>query len=372
MTNPHSPRQPLAAIPADLVSIADYERLAPEFMAKQTFAYISGGAGNEITLQRNRDFLNGLEIHQRVLMDFHGASTAIPLLGHLLKHPILLAPVAHQKLVHPQGELATASAADATDTLLVTSTLSHTPLESIAQQTAGPKWFQLYFQPTRDITLSLVKRAEAAGYSALVVTVDVPVNGLRYRAQRAGFTLPAGLTEANLESYHFPPPRTLEAHQSVVFEGIMADAPTWQDIEWLLDNTSLPVLIKGITHPDDAIKARAMGVAGIIVSNHGGRSLDGLPAAAKTLPAIRQETGRDYPLLLDSGIRSGMDAFKALALGANAVLVGRPQIYALAVAGPLGVAHMLHTLKTELEVAMALSGCPTLNDITPDSLHPWN
>lgn len=361
-------RAPLEAIPASIGCAADYEVLATEFLSPATLAYIHGGSGEEVTLRSNRSAFDEVALQSRVLQPFKGASTATSILDQTLAHPFLLAPVAHQQLVHELGECATIAGAEAMDTLFVASTLSHRRMEDIAATASTPKWFQLYFQPDRQTTLDLVKRAEKAGYQALVITVDVPVNGLRYRAQKAGFAMPQSLHEANLASYPPQQPRALSPGQSVVFDGFMADAPDWDDIAWLQDNTHLPVLLKGVMHPSDAAFARERGIAGVVISNHGGRSLDGLPATIRQLPAIRAEVGGDYPLLMDSGIRSGGDIFKALALGADAVLIGRLQLYALAVAGPLGVAHMLRCLRTELEVTMALAGCPTISSIGPESV----
>mgnify|MGYP003630357874 CR=1 FL=1 len=360
-------RQPLTQIPVELAAVSDYERLAPQFMAPDIHAYIAGGCGSEITLRKNTEHFENINLAPHVLQDFSSASTQSSLLGRKLNHPILLGPVAHQCLVHPEGELATVAGAEVVHAMFIASTLSHVTLEAVAESSGNDKWFQLYFQATREVTLSLVKRAEAAGYQALVITVDVPVTGMRYRAQRAGFTMPSALVDANLVGYTVPPPRVLERDQSVVFDGLMSDAPTWNDIEWLLESTSLPVILKGIIRPDDALRAQAMGVAAVVVSNHGGRSLDGLPATIDALPRIRQQLGADYPVLFDSGIRSGGDVFKAIALGANAVLIGRPQVYALAVAGALGVAHMLRILHTELEVTMALAGCPSLDTINSET-----
>ncbi|KJS07352.1 MAG: hypothetical protein VR73_08975 [Gammaproteobacteria bacterium BRH_c0] len=361
-------RQALDKIPPELLSPADYSGLSREFIDHSVYEYIAGGAGNELTASRNRQAFDRLVLCNRVLMDFSQASTGLTLLGQSFQHPILLAPVAHQKLVHPQGEKATVAAASAVDAGFVASTLSSFSLEDIAATGDGSLWFQLYYQRSREQTLALVRRAENAGYSALVVTVDVPVNALRHRAQRAGFRMPADLCEANLVNGTSLPPRILAPGQSVVFDGLMADAPSWGDIRWLQQNTDLPLLIKGIINPRDALAAANMGVAGVIVSNHGGRSLDGLPASITALPAVRKAVGPNFPLLLDSGIRSGSDVFKALACGANAVLVGQLQVHALAVAGALGVAHMLRLMKEELEVTMALAGCPTLGDINADCL----
>lgn len=366
---PHSPC--LTAIPPEVITLADYERLAPRFIPAELFASIAGGAAGEHTLAANRRAFDRLQLLPRVLRDFSAASTRVQLLGATHEHPILLAPVAYQALVHPEGELASAAGAEAADAGLVSSTLSSFSLEQIAGASRGSKWFQLYLQHRREHSLGLVQRAEQAGYTALVVTVDVPVTGLRYRAQRAGYQQPALQLAANLVDLPPPPQRELAAGDNIVLNGAMADAPTWDDLHWLLGNTRLPILVKGILHPEDAATVAEMGLAGIVVSNHGGRSLDHLPATIDALPMLRNAVGKALPILLDSGIRSGADVFKALALGADAVLVGRPQVYALAVAGALGVAHMLTLLRNELALTMALAGCPTIADISHRAIfHP--
>ena len=362
-------RSPLDHIPTEIVAVHDYERLAKNFIPHAVYEYIAGGSGDELTLKSNRTSFDSLKLYSRVLQDVSQGATELSLLGKDFRHPILLAPVAHQKLVHSEGELASAAAAEAMNAGFVASTLSSVSLEDIAQRAGSNKWFQLYFQESREFTLSLVKRAEESGYTALVITVDTPINGLRNRAQRAGFSLPDGVQEVNLLNSPPVTQRTLAANQSVVFQGIMADAIRWDDIAWLKQQTTLPIVVKGILHPNDAEQVVAIGLDGIIVSNHGGRALDGVPASIDALPEIRRVVGEHFPLLLDSGIRRGTDVFKAIALGANAVLVGRPQVYALAVAGALGVAHMLRLLCEELEVTMALAGCPTLADISPRVLY---
>lgn len=359
----------LTQLPSDLLSLADYERLARDFMPHPTFEYIDGGGGDELTRQANQTAFDSYQILPRSLQDFSRASTHCQLWDQHLAHPILLAPVAYQRLVHPQGELATAAAADAMDSGFICSTLSSFSLEDIARETRR-KWFQLYLQPTRAASLELIRRAEAAGYQALVVTIDVPLNGLRQRPQRAGFSLPDDVQAVNLLTMPAPAQRQLNPGQSLILDGVMADAPRWQDIEWLRSQTRLPLLIKGILHPEDARQARDLGADAVIVSNHGGRSLDGVPASVHMLASIRAAVGRDFTLLLDSGIRRGTDIFKALALGANAVMIGRPQIYGLAVAGALGVAHTLKLLREELEMTMALAGTPTLAAISARNLLP--
>lgn len=352
-------------LPPGLFSARDHERLAPQHIAPETLAYIDGGSGQEHTLRANQRAFERVEITPCLLQDVRQGHTRLTLLGHALAHPILLAPVAHQKLVHPLGEVETARAASATDTCLVASTLSSCTLEDIAQH-ATQRWFQLYWQRDRDTTLTLVQRAERAGYSALVLTLDASVQTPSLRALHAGFRFPDHAHAANLRGLPGPALRPLREHDSAVFQGAMAAAPRWDDLAWLRTQTSLPLVVKGVLRVDDALRLRDEGVDGIVASNHGGRALDGAPASLSQLPALRQALGPDFPLLLDSGIRSGHDAFKALALGAHAVLIGRLQVHALAVGGALGVAHLLRTLREELELCMAQAGCATLADITPD------
>jgi isopentenyl diphosphate isomerase/L-lactate dehydrogenase-like FMN-dependent dehydrogenase len=283
-------------------------------------------------------------------------------------HPIFLAPVAYQKLAHPLGELETARAAEAMQACMVSSTLSTYSLEDIASATSEKKWFQLYFQPTRAATLDLIRRAEAAGYSAIVVTVDTSIRSPSLGALRAQFKMPEDCIAVNLQNYELPQVKEITQEQSRVFNGAMQEAPTWVDLEWLINHTQLPVIVKGVLHPLDALKIKNSGCAGMIVSNHGGRSLDGAPASLDCLVRLREVVGDDFPLLFDSGIRSGLDIFKAIALGADAVLIGRLQVYALSVAGALGVAHLLKLLREELELCMALAGCATLSDIRNTTL----
>lgn len=369
MTTMPAIRQPLTQIPREVCCAQDYEWLAPHFIGEPALAYVAGGCGPELTLAANRLAFEQTAILPRLLADVSGGRTRLELFGRRLPHPVLLAPVAYQTLLHPGGEVETARGAAATDSALVVSTLAGRTLEDIAAQAGDERWFQLYFQPRRADTADLVHRAEAAGYKVLMVTLDTAIKTPSLRAQRAGFVMPPPVVAASLADYPVPPQRVLERGQSLVFQGAMAEAPTWDDLAWLLGQTRLPVVVKGVLRPADAQRLQAMGVAGLVVSNHGGRALDGVPASLRVLPAIRAAVGVGYPLLLDSGIRSGCDVFKALALGADAVMVGRLQVYALAVAGALGVAHLLKLLRGELEVCMAQAGCATLADIGPDMIH---
>jgi isopentenyl diphosphate isomerase/L-lactate dehydrogenase-like FMN-dependent dehydrogenase len=367
--NVSSSSPPLTAIPREIHCAQDYELLAQRFMAHASHEYVAGGSGRDLTVAANLDAFAQWAIYPHILRSMANGHTRVMVGKEEFAHPIFLAPLAFQKLAHPLGELETARAAQAMHSCLVSSTLGSTRLEDIAQVAGPQRWFQLYFQPRREATLDLVHRAEAAGYRAIVVTLDATVQVASLRALRAGFCMPADCIAANLID-HAPAARIeLAPEQSRIFQGLLCSAPTWQDIGWLLTQTTLPIWIKGVLHPDDARDLQARGVAGLVVSNHGGRGLDGAPGSLQMLPAIRDAVGA-LPLLFDGGIRSGSDIFKALALGADAVMIGRLQMYALSVAGALGVAHMIKLLREELEVCMALAGCATVADIGRDALLP--
>jgi 4-hydroxymandelate oxidase len=365
--------------PSGFVSLADHEAHAGQVLDDNANAYLNGGAADEITLRENQQAWQHLRLAPRVLRPLEGGHTRVPLLGRTLAHPILIAPMAYQRLAHPHGELATALAAAALGAGLVLSTQASTTLEEVAQLVLkdpdrGPLWFQLYLQHDRGFTRELVQRAEAAGYEALVLTVDAPVSGVRDRERRAGFVLPPGIAAVNLNGLRPPPVHALLPGQSALFDHLLTHAPTWDDVDWLRSITHLPLLLKGITHPVDARLALEHGAAGVIVSNHGGRTLDTMPSTAELLPAVVQAVDGALPVLVDGGIRRGTDVLKAMALGASAVLVGRPVIHGLANAGAQGVAQVLRLLRDELEIAMALCGCRTLEQaaemLTPPGLAP--
>ena len=354
----------------DIVNLADHEAHARQHLDDNAWAYFSGGAADEITLRANRTAWSDLSLWPRVLRPLAGGHTRVNLLGRTLEHPILLAPIAFQRLAHPDGELAMAYAAAALGAGLVLSTQASVSLEAVAQAVRpdpgrGPLWFQLYLQHDRGFTQALVQRAESAGYEALVLTVDAPSSGVRDRERRAGFRLPPGVGAVNLAGLQAPSTFRPRPGQSALFDDLLHHAPTWDDIAWLQSITRLPVLLKGVLHPADARLAVSVGAAGLIVSNHGGRTLDTAPATASALPRAVQAVGGAVPVLVDGGIRRGTDILKAMALGASAVLVGRPAVWGLANAGAAGVAHVLRLLRDELEIAMALTGCATLADASP-------
>jgi 4-hydroxymandelate oxidase len=353
------------AIPSHLCSLADYEKEAALCLDDKAWAYISGAAMDGLTTQRNRDQLDQLLVRQRILTQGLGSgSSEQRLFGQKLSMPLLVAPLAYQKLAHPHGEVATAQAAAAQGVGFCLSTLASSSIEEVQQvPSTAPRWFQLYCQKDPTLNMELIKRTEHAGFSAIVITVDAPINGVRNTEQRVKFALPEGVRAVNLPSL----PKA-EAGDSV-FSQWMGQAPTWETIAQVKSATSLPIVLKGVMDPEDARLAVEHGVDALVVSNHGGRVLDSQPSSIEVLPRIKEVLPSDMPVLLDSGIRRGSDLFKAIALGADAVLLGRPIFYALAVAGPLGVAHILRILRDELEATMALCGCASIKDISERCLY---
>ncbi|TFZ08630.1 alpha-hydroxy acid oxidase [Ramlibacter humi] len=334
-------------LPTDLASLADHERHARAALDPAAWSYLCGAAGDGLTERNNRAAWESIALRPRVLAPLAGLNTRTTLLGRSMAWPLLVAPVAFQQLAHRDGELGIAMAAAAQEAGMVLSTQAGVAMEAVAEAVRedagrGPLWFQLYWQADRGIVEGLVRRAEACGFEALVLTVDSPV--------RAGFRLPAGLATPNL------PPSSGDAD----FDTLCATAPTWAELEWLCGRTRLPVVVKGVLHHADAREAVARGAAAVIVSNHGGRTLDGAVATATVLPGVVEAVGGRAPVLVDGGLRRGADILKALALGAQAVLVGRPAVWGLAHSGAIGVAHALRLLRDELQMAMALCGCADL------------
>jgi 4-hydroxymandelate oxidase len=353
------------------VNVLELEAIARERIPKEAWDYYASGAEDEVTLRQNRAAFERLTLAYRVMVDVSHRDTATSVLGHPVAMPVLTAPTAFHRLACPDGELATARAAGAAGTIMILSTLSNTPVEEVVAAASGPVWFQLYLYKDRKASEGLVRRAEAAGCRALVLTVDAPLLGRRERDIRNRFRLPLGLAVANMlpEGYGEVPPAAADSGLAAYFATLLDPALTWRDVAWLRSITHLPVLVKGIVRPDDALRAAEAGVAGIVVSNHGGRQLDTSPATIDVLPEIADALsahGHRIELLMDGGVRRGTDVLKALALGARAVLVGRPILWGLTVAGEAGVAQVLRMLRDELDLAMALAGAPTVADVTRD------
>lgn len=348
----------ITAAPNPLPSLPDYERVARERLSDQSYAFVAGGAADELTLRANREAYDRIQLDPRVLVDVSHLDTRLTLLGHELAHPILLAPTGYHRLLHPDGEIGTARGASAAGSILVVSSFATAAVENIAAATGAPLWFQLYVQPDRGFTRELVRRVEAAGCRALCLTVDTPSIGARDRMARAGFAVPPEMVEENIRRPGAPAPALLDP------------SLTWKDVEWLRSFARVPVLLKGVLNADDAARGVEAGVAGIIVSNHGARNLDTVPATIQALPRIVDRVEGRIPVLVDGGVRRGTDVLKALALGANAILIGRPYLYGLAVSGAEGVTRVVNILRSELEMAMALTGRPTIARIDRSVLWP--
>jgi 4-hydroxymandelate oxidase len=350
-----------------LLTVDDFESAAAAVLPRMAYDYYRSGADDERTLRQNRRAFRRLEIWYRVLVDVAERDTRVTLLGEPIASPIIIAPTAYHRMAHPEGELATARAAAAAETIYVVSTLATTTLEDVAAASTGPRWFQLYVHKDREFTRDLVARAEAAGYRAIVLTVDAPLLGRRLADERNAFALPEGLTMANLMSARGLGSTLEERSMLAKYVASRHDPSlTWRDVDWLRGITRLPVLVKGLVRSDDAARAIEHGVAGVVVSNHGARQLDGSPASIDALPGVVAAVAGRCPVLMDGGVRSGTDVLKALALGASAVLVGRPVLWGLAVGGEQGVRRVLEILHHELSTAMALAGCARVADIDGD------
>ena len=341
------------------VCLADFEPLARAKMSAQAWEYVTAAAGDELTVRWNKESFQRIRLKPHVLVDVSKLDTRVTLFGQQHDFPILLAPTAAHKLMHPEGELATVRGAAAAGTTMVVSSFANTKLEDVAAAARSPLWFQLYAQTDHGFTRELVQRAEAAGYRALCLTVDTPIAGARNREAKAGAKL--GVLP-NLEGL-----KGVDAQAGAYTQGIynsrLDAALTWKDVEWLRSFAKIPLLVKGVLNPDDADHAVKAGVAGIMVSNHGGRNLDTLPATIDALPLVVDKVAGRVPVTLDGGIRRGTDVLKALALGANAVLIGRPYLYGLGAAGEEGVTKVITILQREFQMAMALTGRTSIGTI---------
>jgi 4-hydroxymandelate oxidase len=348
-----------------VLTLDEFETLGQQYMSPAAYSYVAGGAGSELTVAENRAAFNRIRLNPRALVDVSRIDTALNLFGRAYEYPILLAPAGYHKLVHPEGEIETVKGANLAETTLIAASFSTVTVEEMSAIATRPLWFQIYIQTDREFTKALVDRALAAGCEAICVTVDVPVNGPRDRELRAGFKLPRGVERANLSSLGSA--ISAAAHRPVgrnIYAATHGANVTWKDIDWLRTNVPVKLLLKGILHQEDAELAIKADCDGIIVSNHGGRSLDTVPAGIDVLPAISDCVAGRIPILLDGGVRRGIDAFKALANGAAAVMIGRSYLYGLAVGGAAGVARVTEILRTELEMTMGLIGCNALSQIS--------
>jgi isopentenyl diphosphate isomerase/L-lactate dehydrogenase-like FMN-dependent dehydrogenase len=328
-----------------LVSIADFEGVARERLPKDVVDFVEGGAGDEWTLRENTRAFERWTLRPRVLRGVSERDMTTQVLGTALSMPVMVAPWAYQRMVHPDGELATARAAARSGTVMVVATPAERDLEAIAAASSGPRWWQLYVFADRGFTADMLHRVAAAGYGAVVFTVDLPVVGTRNRDDRNGFEIPVPLRPSG---------------------GPYDPAIGWGDLAWIREHAPLPILVKGILTAEDARLAVDAAADGIVVSNHGGRQLDGVQASVEALPEVVEAVAGRIPVLLDGGVRRGSDVLKSLALGAAAVLIGRPTAWGLAVDGEDGVVRVLEILREELDTAMALAGCRTISDVTPE------
>jgi 4-hydroxymandelate oxidase len=347
-----------------LINVADYARASRPTLAKDVLDYYEGGALDEITLRENTAGWERLKLYYRVLAEVGKRDLTTTVLGQPISMPIVVAPTAFHKLACEPGELAAARAAKAAGTLFILSSLSNTAMEAVFAEAASPRWFQLYIYKDREITLELVKRAEAAWAEAIVLTVDAPGLGTRERDSRNSFRLPDGLTVENLAPLgkgNFPEVTGsgLAAYVRANFKEDLG----FDDLDWLCRSTRLPVVVKGVCRGDDARRAAEHGAKAVVVSNHGGRQLDTAPGTYEALPHVVDAAGDLCEIYVDGGIRRGSDVLKAIALGARAVLVGRPVLWGLCVAGEQGATNILEILRCELDEAMLLCGCTKLSDV---------
>ncbi|HUJ05324.1 MAG TPA: alpha-hydroxy acid oxidase [Streptosporangiaceae bacterium] len=350
------------SVPA-LLSVADAEQLAELRLSAQVRDFIAGGSGAELTRSANRAALDDVYLVPRVMAGVSACDPAAALAGWQAALPVAVAPMAYQRMVHADGEVGLAAACAQAGIPYTAAMLASATVEEIAEAGACT-WMQLYWLRDRGLMVELIRRAEAAGCRALVLTVDVPELGRRLRDLRNGFTFPAGIYPANLRGYGkagevrpgAPGLSAVAAHTAAIFDPSL----TWPDVTWLAGQTSLPLMLKGILDARDAARAADLGVAGIVVSNHGGRQLDGAVPSITALPPIVEAVAGRCQVILDSGVRGGLDVIKAVALGADGALLGRPALWGLAAGGAAGAAVVLRLLAEEFRHAMALAGCPDL------------
>jgi 4-hydroxymandelate oxidase len=355
----------------DALNLIELEEHARARLSKMAYDYYAGAAADRLTVERNAGAYREIALHYRVLVDVARCDLSTTVLGQPIRMPVMIAPTAFHRLAHPDGEIASAKAAAAAGTIFVQSTLSTSRVEDVALESGCPLWFQLYVYRDRGATEALVRRVENAGCRALVVTVDAPRLGRRENDVRNRFGLPEGMRLENVLAGFERVDSPGDDSGLASYVATLLDASfSWKDLGWLRSLTKLPILLKGIVRADDARKAVDAGIDGIVVSNHGGRQLDTSPATIEVLPRIADAVGGRIEILVDGGVRRGTDVVKALALGARAVLIGRPVLWGLAVGGSEGVRAVLELLRGELELAMMLAGCPTVAEVTRDLVDP--
>lgn len=367
ITNPGVERQNVSN-QLNAINLFELEMKARELLPQTAYDHQASGANDEITLHENRVAYERIALLPHMLVDVSQRHMGTSALGEPVSMPIFIAPTAFQGLAHPEGEVATVRAAGAAKTLMTLSTLSTFSIEEVMTAATGPVWFQLYVLKDRAVSAALVKRAEAAGCKGIVLTVDAPLLGRRERDLRNQFKMPDAPMATNLLNggLQEPPGNTPGPGLAPGIASLFDTALTWKDIDWLTSITKLPVLVKGILRSDDALLSVKHGASGVIVSNHGARQLDTTPPTISILPEIVDVVGSKVEVYVDGGIRRGTDVLKAIACGARAVFIGRPALWGLASGAEAGVRYVLEMLRQEFDLAMALSGCPTLSSITRD------
>lgn len=358
----------------EITNVMEYEALAKEKLPKMVYDYYASGAEDQWTLQENRNAFSRILFRPRILVDVSSIDTTTTVLGFKLSMPVMVAPTAMQKMAHPEGEYATARAASAAGTIMTLSSWATSSVEEVASTGPGTRFFQLYVFKDRNVVAQLVKRAERAGFKAIVLTVDTPILGRREADIKNRFALPPHLTLKNFKGLDLGKiERTDDSGLASYASGQVDRSLNWRDVKWLQTITKLPILVKGVLTAEDARLSVEAGAAGIVVSNHGARQLDYVPATIMALEEVVKAAQGRLPVFLDGGIRRGTDVFKALALGASGVFVGRPIVFSLAVDGEAGVRKVLQMFHDEFELTMALSGCRSVKEITRNHITtPWD
>ncbi|KAL6529772.1 Lactoylglutathione lyase [Orobanche gracilis] len=349
----------------EVTNVTEYQAIAKEKLPKMVYDYYSSGAEDQWSLSENRNAFSRILFRPRILIDVSKIDIATTVLGFKISMPIMIAPTAMQKMAHPEGECATARAASAAGTIMTLSSWATSSVEEVASTGPGIRFFQLYVYKDRNVVAQLVRRAERAGFKAIALTVDTPRLGRREADIKNRFTLPPNLTLKNFEGLDLGKIDMADDSGLASYVAGQIDRTlSWKDINWLQSITSLPILVKGVLTAEDARIAVQNDAAGIIVSNHGARQLDYVPSTIQALEEVVKAAQGQVPVFLDGGVRRGTDVFKALALGASGVFIGRPVVFSLAAEGEAGVRKVLQMLRDELELTMALSGCRSLGEIT--------